>query len=69
MDASMEEKTFLILGGYGSTSTLVSNLLLQESDARLVLAGRTIEMAKAAAAQLNSRFFIGPLKFINFVAS
>ncbi|MCK4724438.1 MAG: saccharopine dehydrogenase NADP-binding domain-containing protein, partial [Anaerolineales bacterium] len=52
----MEGKTFLILGGYGNTGRLISRLLLQESDARLVLAGRTIENADAAAAQLNSRF-------------
>jgi saccharopine dehydrogenase (NAD+, L-lysine-forming) len=52
----MEGKTFLILGGYGNTGILISHLLLQESGARLVLAGRTIENADAAAAQLNSRF-------------
>jgi len=52
----MEGKTFLILGGYGNTGIPISHLLLQESDVRLVLAGRTIENADAAAAQLNSRF-------------
>jgi len=52
----MEGKTFLILGGYGNTGILISHLLLQESGARLVLAGRTIENADAAAVQLNSRF-------------
>lgn len=55
-EAIMEEKTFLILGGYGNTGRLISRLLLQESGVRLVLAGRTIESADAAAAQLNSRF-------------
>jgi saccharopine dehydrogenase-like NADP-dependent oxidoreductase len=55
-EAIMGEKTILILGGYGNTGKLISHLLLQESDARLVLAGRTIENADAAAAQLNSRF-------------
>ena len=52
----MEGKTFLILGGYGNTGILISHLLLQESDVRLVLEGRTIENADAAAAQLNSDF-------------
>lgn len=52
----MKEKTFLILGGYGNTGRLISRLLLQETSARLVLAGRTIEDADVAAAQLNSRF-------------
>ena len=52
----MREKTFLILGGYGNTGRLISRLLLQESCARLVLAGRTIENAEATAVQLNSRF-------------
>jgi len=52
----MGEKTFLILGGYGNTGKLISRLLMQESSVRLVLAGRTIENAEAAAAQLNSRF-------------
>lgn len=52
----MGERKFLILGGYGNTGVLISRLLLQETDARLVLAGRTIVNADAATAQLNSRF-------------
>ena len=52
----MEQKTFLVLGGYGNTGILISRLLLQETDARLVLAGRTTKNADAAAAQLNSQF-------------
>ena len=52
----MGERAFLILGGYGNTGRLIARLLLQESGARLVLAGRTIEKAEAAAAQLNARF-------------
>lgn len=52
----MGERKFLILGGYGNTGVLISRLLLQETDARLVLAGRTIANADAATAQLNSRF-------------
>ena len=53
-EAIMGEKTFLILGGYGNTGRQISRLLLQETGARLVLAGRTIEDADAAAAQLNT---------------
>ena len=52
----MGEKTFLILGGYGNTGRLIARLLLRESGSQLVLAGRTIKNAEAAAAQLNSRF-------------
>ncbi len=52
----MNNATFLILGGYGGVGRALTRLLLQETDARLVLAGRTIEKAKAAAAQLNNLF-------------
>ena len=52
----MNNKTFLILGGYGGVGRSLARFLLQETDIRLVLAGRTIEKAKAAAAQFNSLF-------------
>jgi|Deesub1362A_J573_1020465.scaffolds.fasta_scaffold12355_1 saccharopine dehydrogenase (NAD+, L-lysine-forming) len=52
----MNHKTFLILGGYGNVGRLLAQLLLQETDVRLVLAGRTREKAEAAANQFNSLF-------------
>jgi short subunit dehydrogenase-like uncharacterized protein len=52
----MNNKAFLILGGYGNTGKLVAQLLLQETDVRLVLAGRSMDKANAAAATLNRSF-------------
>jgi len=52
----VNNKRFLILGGYGGVGRTLARLLLQETDLRLVLAGRTIEKAQAAAAQFNSLF-------------
>jgi len=47
---------FLILGGYGNTGLAVSELLLRETDTKLVLAGRTLEKAILAASQFNLRY-------------
>lgn len=52
----MKSKTILILGGYGNTGRPLARLLLQESDAQLVLAGRNLEKAKALTAELNLAF-------------
>jgi saccharopine dehydrogenase (NAD+, L-lysine-forming) len=52
----MDDKTILILGGYGNTGTCLSRLLLQESNAHLVLAGRNLEKARLLADQLNHAF-------------
>lgn len=52
----MEEKTFLILGGYGTTGSIISRLLLQETDCQLVLAGRSREKAEKAATGHNAAF-------------
>jgi saccharopine dehydrogenase (NAD+, L-lysine-forming) len=52
----MTGKTILILGGYGNTGRPLSRLLLQETDARLVLAGRNIEKAKQLAVEFNQAF-------------
>lgn len=45
--------TFLILGGYGNTGLALARLLLQETGVHLVLAGRSLDKAEAAAAALN----------------
>ena len=52
----MKHKTILILGGYGNTGKPLARLLLQESDAQLVLAGRNLEKATALTGELNLAF-------------
>ena len=49
----MSQKPLLILGGYGITGRLLAGLLLQETDLQLILAGRSIQKAEEAAAELN----------------
>jgi hypothetical protein len=48
-------RTFLILGGYGNTGLLIADLLLQETDANLILAGRDLDRANIHAGQFNQR--------------
>ena len=52
----MSTKTLLILGGYGNTGKLIAQLLLSETNVRIILAGRNQEKAQQVAAQLNSLF-------------
>jgi hypothetical protein len=49
----MKPKSLLILGGYGITGGMIAQLLLQETDANLFLAGRSLEKATAKAVELN----------------
>jgi len=49
----MATPTLLILGGYGATGLLTADLLLQQTEARLVLAGRHVARAASAAADFN----------------
>ncbi len=44
----------LILGGFGSTGRLIARLLLKESDAYLILAGRNLSRAVAATNEMNA---------------
>jgi len=46
----------LVLGGYGTTGTTLSELLLEYGDAEIVLAGRNGAKGEKAAAALNERF-------------
>ncbi len=48
--------TIVILGGYGNTGREVARLLLEHSDARLVLAGRNGERVAQAATEWNGRY-------------
>ena len=52
----MEQTKVLILGGYGNTGRLVAQLLLEQTDVHLVLAGRNLVKAQALATELNTRF-------------
>jgi saccharopine dehydrogenase-like NADP-dependent oxidoreductase len=49
----VENHSILILGGYGNTGRALARLLLQETDAKLVLAGRNIGKANQLAEALN----------------
>lgn len=52
----MAQKTILILGGYGNTGHALTQLLLQETSCRLILAGRDGERARRVADDWNDRF-------------
>ena len=49
-------KKILVLGGYGSTGRPLCHYLLQETDVKVVVAGRNVAKGEALAAELNSRF-------------
>ncbi len=52
----MDQKTILILGGSGNTGRHIATLLLKESDAALILAGRNLEKAAQLAETLNHAY-------------
>jgi hypothetical protein len=52
----MNTDRLLILGGYGTTGRLIARLLLEQTDCRLVLAGRNLARAETAAQALNTAF-------------
>ena len=47
--------TFLILGGYGYTGKLLTKHLLARSQAKIILAGRNLEKARAFVDELNDQ--------------
>ena len=49
-------ETILVLGGYGTTGKTLCELLLEHGDADVVVAGRSLEKAGAAASELGARF-------------
>lgn len=49
----MNEATILILGGYGNTGRYIAELLLQEAEVDLIIAGRSLERAQLLADELN----------------
>jgi hypothetical protein len=52
----MNPKKILLLGGYGNTGRPLARLILQETQANLVLAGRNSEKAQASARELNQEW-------------
>ena len=52
----MAANTILVLGGYGGAGTAISRMVLKETDADLIVAGRHIEKARALAEALNRDF-------------
>ncbi len=52
----MKNKTMLILGGYGNAGKAIARLILQETAANVVIAGRGSEPAQKLCAELNQRF-------------
>jgi saccharopine dehydrogenase-like NADP-dependent oxidoreductase len=52
----MKAKEIVVLGGYGGAGNCISRLLLEETDASIVIAGRRKEMADELARDLNSKY-------------
>lgn len=52
----MAEKTILLLGGYGHTGVCLAELILKETDVRLIVAGRSADKSREASARWNSLF-------------
>lgn len=52
----MDIKTFLILGGYGNVGHTLARLLLQETNVKLILAGRNIARIMTTADMFNNLF-------------
>jgi hypothetical protein len=57
IDRDSDQKTLLILGGYGSAGVIIAEMLLKSSSTvKIILAGRSLSRAEAAASKLNSIF-------------
>ncbi len=52
----MKNNTILILGGYGASGRPLARLILQETEAEVIVAGRHIHKAEEFAAALNAAF-------------
>ncbi|MFN2124046.1 MAG: saccharopine dehydrogenase family protein [Candidatus Promineifilaceae bacterium] len=55
-------KTTLVLGGYGNTGRVITRLLLQESSAGVILAGRDLQRANELAEELNNQYAGGRVR-------
>lgn len=52
----MRKKRILILGGYGTTGAILTRLILQNTDAAIVIAGRNREKAVETAGEMNKSY-------------
>ena len=52
----MAAPVFLVLGGYGRTGLAITRLLLEQTPARVILAGRHSEQAELASRRFNEEF-------------
>jgi saccharopine dehydrogenase (NAD+, L-lysine-forming) len=52
----MKPKSILILGGYGNAGSVIARILVTQSNAGIILAGRNGPRAQRAAEQLNTEF-------------
>lgn len=52
----MKNKAILVLGGYGVAGSVISRLLLKETDVNIIIAGRRKEKAEELSEQLNKEF-------------
>lgn len=52
----MNSKVIMVLGGYGLAGRHIARLMLKETDAQLVIAGRDLDRARYVADLLNARF-------------
>lgn len=52
----MKKNTFLVLGGYGNTGRIIVRLLLEHTNANIIIAGRNFEKAKQVAARFNLEY-------------
>ena len=55
----MKRQKVLILGGYGNAGLAIARLLAQTGDIPIILAGRSVQRAVAAATRFNAEFGIG----------
>lgn len=65
----MMTKKIMILGGYGNTGKPLVRLLLQESDAQVVIAGRNVEKAERLAGELTEVYRAGRVQTAHVDAS
>ncbi len=59
----MEPKKILILGGYGNVGSILTRLLLQESNAQIIIAGRNPIKAEILAKKCNTEFSGGRVSY------
>ncbi|WP_425448248.1 saccharopine dehydrogenase NADP-binding domain-containing protein [Dethiothermospora halolimnae] len=51
------EQTVLILGGYGKAGSYIAELLLSNTNVKIIIAGRNLNKAKIETRKLNNKFY------------